>query len=135
MLRLARKAGRHQRRICARYDSPSPFLRLTCALAEVRARAFGSFLGDRRSFRQTAFATLGGFREIDRFEDIDFSRRMARVGRVVTLRPPVIFCRAPIRRRGAVWTTWRDLRLAARYLSGGSDYCYPKQQASGLWGW
>ena len=110
-----------------RYDSPSPFLRLTCALAEVRTRAFGWFLGDQAIFvRQTAFAALGGFREWDSFEDLDFSRRMARVGRVVTLRPPVISAARRFDARGAVWTTWRDLRLTARYLSGGSDYCYPK---------
>lgn len=106
-----------------RYDSPSLFLRLTCALAEVRTRTFGWFLGDQAIFvRQTAFAALGGFREWDSFEDLDFSRRMARMGRVVTLRPPVLSAARRFAARGAVWTTWRDFRLTVRYLSG----CYPK---------
>ncbi len=102
-----------------RYETPSPFLRATCALAEVRTRLCGWFLGDQAIFaRRTVFNALGGFREWDIFEDLDFSRCLARSGRVVTLRPPVISAARRFTARGAVRTTWRDLALTARYLTG-----------------
>jgi hypothetical protein len=61
---------------------------------------------------------LGGFREWDIFEDLDFSRRLAASGRVVTLRPPVVSAARRFTTHGAVRTTWRDLKLTARYLTG-----------------
>ena len=100
-----------------RYDAPSAVLRLTCALAEVRTRCFGLFLGDQAMFvRRSVFAELGGFREWDIFEDLDFSRRLARAGRVVTLRPPVISAGRRFTTRGPLRTTWSDLRLTLGYL-------------------
>ena len=102
-----------------RYDAPSPVLRITCALAEVRTRCLGWFLGDQAMFvRRSAFAELGGFREWDIFEDLDFSRRLARAGRVVTLRPPVISAGRRFATRGALRTTWSDLGLTIRHLTG-----------------
>lgn len=104
-----------------RYDAPSAVLRLTCALAEVRTRCCGWFLGDQAMFvRRSAFEELGGFREWDIFEDLDFSRRLARAGRVVTLRPPVISAGRRFARRGALRTTWSDLCLTFRHLTGSS---------------
>lgn len=102
-----------------RYDAPSAVLRLTCALAEVRTRCLGWFLGDQAMFvRRSVFEELGGFREWDIFEDLDFSRRLARAGRVVTLRPPVVSAGRRFAARGAVRTTWSDLRLTFHYLTG-----------------
>jgi rSAM/selenodomain-associated transferase 2 len=102
-----------------RYASPSVFLRMTCAFAELRTRAFGWFLGDQAIFvRRASFEALGGFREWDVFEDLDFSRRMARAGHVTTLRPPVISSARRFTTRGAVLTTWGDFWLTARYLAG-----------------
>lgn len=102
-----------------RFDSPSLFLRITCALAEVRTRALGWFLGDQAMFvRRSVFEALGGFREMDIFEDLDFSRRMGRQGRLVTLRPPVISAARRFEARGPLPTTWRDVRLTLRYLGG-----------------
>ncbi len=102
-----------------RYQSRSLFLRATCALAGARTRLCGWFLGDQAIFaRRAAFTALGGFHEWDIFEDLDFSRRLARTGRVVTLRPHVISAARRFTARGAVCTTWRDLALTARYLPG-----------------
>jgi rSAM/selenodomain-associated transferase 2 len=115
-----------------RYDSPSWFLRGTCALAGVRTRLSGWFLGDQAIFVQReVFEMLGGFRDLNLFEDLDFSRRMGRKGRVVTLRPPVIssarrfsLCRPWLTTWSDLLTTWRYLRsvdpnqLAAEYYRG-----------------
>ncbi len=103
-----------------RYDAPSPLLRVTCALAEMRTRCCGWFLGDQAIFvRRAVFEELGGFREWDIFEDLDFSRRLARAGRTVTLRPPVISAGRRFTARGAARTTWSDFWLTVRHLRDG----------------
>ena len=102
-----------------RYASPSMFLRATCLLAELRGRMFGWFLGDQAIFVRTeVFDALGGFREWEIFEDLDFSRRMGRIGRVVTLRPPVVSSARRFSDRGAVRTTLCDFWLTCQYLLG-----------------
>jgi rSAM/selenodomain-associated transferase 2 len=102
-----------------RYYSPSWFLRSTSALAELRTRLSGWFLGDQAIFVQReTFKTLGGFRDFNLFEDLDFSRRMRSAGRVVTLRPPVISSARRFSLCRPWRTTWSDLRATWRYLRG-----------------
>ncbi len=103
-----------------RYDSPSRFLRMTCALASWRGRMSGWFLGDQAIFvRAKVFRQLGGFRDFDLFEDLDFSRRLRRAGRTVLLRPAVLSAARRFERRGPGRQTWNDLLLTCRYLRGG----------------
>lgn len=107
-----------------RFQSPSLFLRCTCALAEIRNRAIGWHLGDQAIFvRKTLFAKLGGFRGMDQFEDLDFSRRLRREGRLVTLRPPVISSSRRFEREGPVVRTVRDFILTMRYLRRADAAC------------
>lgn len=102
------------------YDSPSVCLRMTCLLADLRCQLWGWFLGDQAIFvRATTFAALGGFREMDHFEDLDFARRMHRMGRVVTLHPPVISSPRRFTDRGPLRTTARDFGLTMKYLFSG----------------
>jgi rSAM/selenodomain-associated transferase 2 len=102
-----------------RYDSPSWFLRGTCALAGVRTRLSGWFLGDQAIFVQReTFKILGGVRNFNLFEDLDFSRRMRCQGRVVTLRPPVISSARRFSLCRPWRTTWSDLSMTRRYLRG-----------------
>ena len=102
-----------------RYDSPSWFLRSTCALAGVRTRLSGWFLGDQAIFvRQEIFKILAGFRDLDLFEDLDFSRRMRREGSLVTLRPPVISSARRFSLCRPWRTTWSDLHTTCQYLRG-----------------
>jgi rSAM/selenodomain-associated transferase 2 len=109
-----------------RYDSRSRVLRVTCLLAELRTRLAGWFLGDQAIFvRRETFAALGGYENLDMFEDLDFSRRMARSGRVVTLRPPVLSAGRRFAARGAVATTWGDFVLTMRYLRPGISPSIP----------
>ena len=99
-----------------RFRINSQFLRFTCAVAAMRNRAIGWHLGDQAIFcRATTFRELGGFANMRAFEDVDFSRRLARKGRLVTLRPPVLtsarrFEEGPLKR------TAKDLVLTLRYL-------------------
>jgi len=92
---------------------------MTCLLASLRTRLTGWFLGDQAIFvRREVFKKLGGFRDLDLFEDLDFSRRMTQLGQVVTLSPPVISSSRRFQYRGAFLTTISDFWLTARYLTG-----------------
>jgi rSAM/selenodomain-associated transferase 2 len=99
-----------------RFRSESVFLKFTCAVATLRNRAIGWHLGDQAIFcRARVVRELGGFTNLRAFEDVDFSRRLARKGRLVTLRPAVLtsarrFEEGPVKRTG------KDLALTMRYL-------------------
>ncbi|MHB8524284.1 MAG: TIGR04283 family arsenosugar biosynthesis glycosyltransferase [Limisphaerales bacterium] len=102
-----------------RFAARSLFLRVTCLLAEWRGRALGWFLGDQGIFaRRATFESLGGYPEIDVFEDLAFSRRLTQAGRVVTLRPPVVSSARRFVESGAFVTTCRDAWFTCRYLNG-----------------
>jgi hypothetical protein len=64
------------------------------------------------------FEKLGGFRDLELFEDFDFSIRVAQMGQVVTLSPPVISSSRRFKRRGEALTTLSDVWLTCRYLAG-----------------
>ncbi len=107
------------------FDSPSRFLAFTTRLAAARNRAFGWHLGDQALFaRRSAFETLGGFPDYDRFEDLDFSRRLGRLGRLATLHPGVVTSARRFQSRGPFRTTLRDLWLTLRYRSGDRRVCH-----------
>lgn len=101
-----------------RFDSPSPWLRATCRLADVRSRRLGLFLGDQGIFvRRRCFLDLGGFdEEMDLGEDLDFSFRMRRTGSTVAIGPSVLSSARRFERRGVVSQTLRDVLLARRIL-------------------
>ena len=105
-----------------RYDSRSRLLALTCKLAALRNRLWGWHLGDQAMFvRASLFRELGGFAEVEIFEDLDFSRRLGRCGRLVTLCPPVISSGRRFTERGPLRTTLHDLLLTCAYLLHGID--------------
>ncbi len=102
-----------------RYRSRSLILAVTARLAALRNRLFGWHLGDQALFvRRDIFAKLRGYRDLTIFEDLDFSRRLRRVGRIVTLTPPVFSSARRFAAQGPLRTTWNDLLLTRRYLSG-----------------
>jgi len=102
-----------------RFDSASPFLRFSCWLATWRCRKFGWFLGDQAIFaRRNVFDQLQGFRDMPVFEDLDFSRRLARAGKVVTISPGIVCSSRRFYQRGPLLTTCHDFWLTCRYLNG-----------------
>ena len=61
-------------------------LRLTARMINVRARLFHAYTGDQAIFlRRDVFKRLGGYPEIPLMEDVELSRRLARLGRTVLL--------------------------------------------------
>jgi rSAM/selenodomain-associated transferase 2 len=104
-----------------RFRSSSPFLKLTCAAAEIRNRTIGWHLGDQAMFaRADIFRALGGFRCWDRFEDLDLSRRLGLQGRLVTLRPPVVTSARRFDKEGPLRQTLRDFWWTLQYWSDSS---------------
>ncbi len=102
-----------------RFDSPSWILAATSRLADWRCRLWGWFLGDQSIFvARDVFRRLGGFRDVDRFEDLDFSRRLSRIAKTVTLTPPVVTSARRFSAKGPLRQTWLDLRLTLDYLRG-----------------
>ncbi|MGI8966547.1 MAG: TIGR04283 family arsenosugar biosynthesis glycosyltransferase [Limisphaerales bacterium] len=106
-----------------RFDCDSFFLRATCAVATWRSKLFGWFLGDQGIFvRRKVFEELCGFKEMNLFEDVDFSRRLAGAGKTITPKPSIISSARRFEKRGPLFTTCRDLWLTGKYVSGLESY-------------
>jgi rSAM/selenodomain-associated transferase 2 len=102
-----------------RYRSRSLTLAMTSRLADIRNRLWGWHLGDQAIFvRRDIFDRLQGYRDIPIFEDLDFSRRLRALGKTMTLTPPVYSSARRFAEKGPLRTTWDDVRLTRRYLSG-----------------
>lgn len=77
-------------RFDVRFDSSSPWSHVISSFMNRRSRLTGISTGDQALFvRRQVFEQLGGFADIPLMEDIDFSRRLKRAGRIATLRDTV----------------------------------------------
>ncbi len=113
-----------------RFEGGGPFLRATCALADLRGRAFGWFLGDQAIFaRADAFVAAGGFPDWPWFEDLELARRLRARGRTVLLAPIVLTSARRFTALGPVRRTWRDLRLTFHYWRTGGPPPRPCERA------
>ncbi|MDI6817700.1 MAG: glycosyl transferase, partial [Actinomycetota bacterium] len=67
-------------------DNPELPYRIIGAMITLRDGLFGGFTGDQAIFvRMSAFEALGGFADVELCEDIDFARRLRKVGRTTRL--------------------------------------------------
>lgn len=83
----------------------------------------GTIYGDQSIFvRHDAFEELGGFAPIPLMEDIEFSRRLHRYGRVVLLDPPIRTSARRFVRRGAWRSTMENGTLILLYKLGVSPW-------------
>jgi hypothetical protein len=65
--------------------------------------------------KRDIFNKVGGFSDMPLMEDIDISRKLGRLGRILFLKPPI---KASARRwlvEGAMFTTLRDWTIAFSY--------------------
>jgi rSAM/selenodomain-associated transferase 2 len=77
-------------RFDVRFDSSSVWSLVISSFMNRRSRLTGISTGDQALFvRRHIFERLGGFAEIPLMEDIDFSRRLKRAGRIAALRDTV----------------------------------------------
>lgn len=98
-----------------RFERDTGLAWLIARLISLRSRWSGIATGDQALFvRRDAFAKLGGFADIPIMEDVDFTRRLKRAGRVVPLRARVTTSFRRWDRRGACRTI--ILMWALRFL-------------------
>jgi len=87
-----------------KFDGRHPSFLWFEIVARFLTRHGGSFFGDQSVFvRREIFWVLGGFAPIPLMEDMEFSRRLRRAGRVAVLDPPV----ESSSRRHTVGGAWR----------------------------
>lgn len=106
-------------RFDVRLDDPAPLLRLVGWLISARSRLSRTGTGDQALFaRGEAFQRLGGYREIELCEDLDFARRLKRAGRIACLRACVVTSARRWRRGGVTRTVVRMWLIRAAFLMG-----------------
>ncbi len=99
-------------------DRALPY-RIIGAMISIRSRISRTGTGDQAIFvRRDVFDRLGGFPELELCEDLEFSRRLKRAGRIACLRTRVITSARRWNRDGVVRTVIRMWLIRAMYLMG-----------------
>ena len=99
-------------------SSPLPF-RVIGALISLRSRISRTGTGDQAIFvRRDVFDRLGGFPQLELCEDLEFSRRLKRAGRVACLHSRVTTSARRWNRDGVVRTVLRMWIIRAMYMIG-----------------
>jgi rSAM/selenodomain-associated transferase 2 len=117
-------------RFDVRLDGPGFWLRLVEGMMNFRSRVTGLSTGDQAIFvRRDVFRRLGGFEAIPLFEDLRFTRRLRRAGRIVALSDRV----TTSARRWLEGGTWRTIvlmwRLRAAHAMGADPVALAKRYA------
>lgn len=106
-------------RFDVRFEHDGGFPWLIARLISLRSRVSGIATGDQAIFvRREVFERLGGFADIPIMEDIEFSRRLKRAGRVVPLRARVVTSYRRWQRCGALRTIFLMWTLRFLYWIG-----------------
>jgi rSAM/selenodomain-associated transferase 2 len=102
-----------------KFDGRHPWSRTFEPLARLLARRGGTLYGDQSIFvRKEIFEQLGGFASIPLMEDVEFSRRLRRTGKIVVLDPPIATSPRHHERRGAIRTSIRNGVMIVLYRLG-----------------
>jgi rSAM/selenodomain-associated transferase 2 len=110
-------------RFDVRFDSPRPIARLVGHMMNLRSRWSGIATGDQALFvRRDVFERTGRFAEIPLMEDIEFSRRLKRAGRLAPLRNQVVTAFRRWERNGPVRTILLMWTLRFLYWIGVSPH-------------
>lgn len=97
--------------------------RFLTPLVRWRNQHGGTLWGDQSVFvRRDHFNKLGGFAGIPLMEDVEFSKRLRRSGRVLLLDPPVLASARRHRRKGALRVSLLNLAFIALYKLGVSPH-------------
>jgi rSAM/selenodomain-associated transferase 2 len=97
-------------------DHPSPAFRIIETAANLRHRLTSLIYGDQAMFlRKSTFDKAGGFANIPIMEDIEMSRKLKRLGRIVFVKPAVRVSPRRWLNEGIVYTTLRDWTISFSY--------------------
>ncbi len=100
-------------------DSTALPYRMIGAMISLRSRISRTGTGDQAIFvRRDVFDRLGGFPDLELCEDLDFSRRLKRAGRIACLRTRVTTSARRWNRDGVVRTVIMMWLIRAMYLMG-----------------
>ncbi|MGI9088573.1 MAG: TIGR04283 family arsenosugar biosynthesis glycosyltransferase [Chthoniobacterales bacterium] len=106
-----------------KFDGRHPRLMWLESVARFLSRHGGTLFGDQSVFvRREIFQELGGFAKIPLMEDVEFSRRLRRAGKVALLDPPVQTSDRHHARKGAWRTTVRNALFIVLYNFGISPF-------------
>lgn len=111
--------GRHWGRFDLRIDARHLLLRPTEQLINLRARLTGVATGDQAIFvRRELFERVGRFADIPLMEDVDFTRRLSRIGPPAHIATPVLTSGRRWVAGGVVRTILLMWRLRLQYFLG-----------------
>jgi len=121
-----------------KFDERHPGLRWLEPIERWHNRTCGALFGDQSIFvRREVFRRLGGFRALPLMEDVDFSRRLRRAGRIALLDPSISSSPRKHLTHGPWRTTWTNATLLLLYHLGVPPQrlhaWYYRRGASSLW--
>ena len=103
------------------FDERHPRLRWIEPWEALRCRRFGPLFGDQSIFvRRSVFEAMGGFADIPLMEDVEFSSRLRRRGRVAILRPAIRSSARKHLQQGSWRTTGVNALMLLMYVLGAS---------------
>lgn len=101
------------------FDERHPWLRGLEKWERLHSRAFGTIYGDQSVFvRREVFQRLGGFADIPLMEDVEFSGRLRRAGKIALVDPPLRSSPKQQMAQGAWRVTLRNLGFLIAYRFG-----------------
>jgi rSAM/selenodomain-associated transferase 2 len=110
-------------RFDVRFDCPRPAFRMIAALMNGRSRVSRIFTGDQAIFvRREVFEALGGYPDIPLMEDVEFTRRLKRKGRLACLWLQVTTSARKWEREGVIRTILLMWTLRFQYFAGVSPH-------------
>ena len=102
-----------------RFASSRPVYRVGSRIVNLRTRWLRSPLGDQAQFAsRAAFEELGGYPEWPILEDLEFIRKLKRLGRVTILAPAVATSARRFEEEGIARTLLRNWLIFALYYAG-----------------
>ncbi|MDX8405373.1 MAG: TIGR04283 family arsenosugar biosynthesis glycosyltransferase [Mariprofundus sp.] len=102
-----------------RLSGTHPALRMIAWFINLRSRLSGISTGDQCQFvRRSVFERMGGFADLPLMEDIDFSKRLKRLGRIASLRQRVTTSSRRWENDGIINTVLLMWRLRLLYWLG-----------------
>jgi rSAM/selenodomain-associated transferase 2 len=105
------------------FDERHPRLRWLQRLAAWQQRHWGALYGDQSIFvRRDQYNALGGFPPIPLMEDVEFSRRLRRAGKIALLEPPLVTSARRHATQGSWRTSVRNGTLLLLHRIGVSPY-------------
>ncbi len=111
-------------------DEQALIYKLIAYFSNLRVRYFGHFFGDQAIFiRREVFRELGGFRDLELMEDMDFSQRVKKRGGMVQLSAEVISSARRWKRNGVWRTIWLMQKIKLLYFLGANPSSLKKLYA------